>query len=60
MTDIRLYLVELENNRKQEATLVATQTAKRLETKDLKLLQLIESLGEFLNNEAPLTRERGM
>jgi DNA repair/transcription protein MET18/MMS19 len=60
MTDIRLYIVELESNKRDEATLTATKTAGRLQTKDLKLVELIESLGEYLNHGAPLTRERGI
>jgi DNA repair/transcription protein MET18/MMS19 len=60
MTDIRLYIVDLENNKRDEATLTATRTAGRLQTKDLKLVELIESLGEYLNHDAPLNRERGI
>lgn len=60
MTDIRLYLVELENNQKGEATQVAANAAKRLQTKELRLVELIESAGEYLNHETPVTRERGM
>ena len=60
MTDIRLYLVELENNKKDEATRIATRTASRLQSKELRLVEIIESLGEYLNNEVPLTRERCM
>lgn len=60
MTDIRLYLVELENNQKSEATQVAANTAKRLQTKELRLVELIESAGEYLNHENAVTRERGM
>jgi DNA repair/transcription protein MET18/MMS19 len=31
-----------------------------LETKELKLADLVVSLGEFLNNDKPITRERAM
>ncbi|KAF2836464.1 ARM repeat-containing protein [Patellaria atrata CBS 101060] len=50
MSDIQLYLFEFDRNKK-EATQIAEQSAKRLESKELKLIDLIESLGEYLNSE---------
>ncbi|KAF1986114.1 hypothetical protein K402DRAFT_446653 [Aulographum hederae CBS 113979] len=59
MSDIQLYLFDVEKDRK-EALRIAAQTASRLESKQLKLVELIESLGEYLNNEEPKTRARTM
>ncbi|KAF9633220.1 putative dna repair transcription protein [Lasiodiplodia theobromae] len=59
MSDIQLYLFEFSRN-KDEAARIATQTAERLESKQLKLLELVESLGEFLNNDDGPTRAKAM
>jgi DNA repair/transcription protein MET18/MMS19 len=75
MSAIRLYLLEVEKDKagathiakqtsdrmdviKQYSGPVLTFLA-GLVTKDLKLFELIESLGEFLNNEDPSIRQRG-
>jgi DNA repair/transcription protein MET18/MMS19 len=50
MSDIQLYLFEVEKN-KAEAKNVAKQSAQKLETKDLKLIDLITSLEEYINNK---------
>ena len=50
MSDIQLYLVEVTKD-KDEARNIAAQSANRLASGDLKLLQLIESCGEYLNSE---------
>lgn len=73
MSDIQLYLFEADKNKK-EATRIAVQTSNRmyvhparkpelilfagLESKELKLLQLIESLGEYLNNDEAAIRTK--
>ncbi|KAK5171553.1 hypothetical protein LTR04_001809 [Oleoguttula sp. CCFEE 6159] len=59
MSDVQLYLFEADKN-KTEATRIASQTAKRLESKELKLVDLIESLGEYLNNEEASLRSKSM
>ncbi|KAI9657606.1 MAG: hypothetical protein M1821_002782 [Bathelium mastoideum] len=50
MSEIELYLLEYDNH-KDEASRIAGQAATRLENKDLKLVSLIELLGEYLNND---------
>ncbi|KAF1813660.1 ARM repeat-containing protein [Eremomyces bilateralis CBS 781.70] len=59
MSDIRLYLVEHEKSRK-EASQIAIRTAERLQSKELKLLDLIEALGEFLNDNDPSVRAKAL
>ena len=51
MSDIQLYLFEVEKN-KTEAKNVAKQSAQKLETKELKLIDLITSLEEYINNKS--------
>ncbi|KAI5370298.1 Putative DNA repair/transcription protein MET18/MMS19 [Septoria linicola] len=50
MSDIQLYLFEVDKN-KSEAQKIAAQSAEKLETKQLKLLNLITSLEEYINNK---------
>lgn len=75
MSDIQLYLLEADKNKK-EATAIAERTAKRmlkeyceslhayqigttgLESKELKLVELIESLGEYLNHDDSALRAK--
>ncbi|KAJ9648323.1 hypothetical protein H2199_001177 [Coniosporium tulheliwenetii] len=59
MSDIQLYLLEFDKNKK-EASAIATQSAKRLESKELKLLELIESLGEYINHDDSATRAKAL
>ncbi|KAH7060525.1 MMS19 nucleotide excision repair protein-like protein [Macrophomina phaseolina] len=59
MSDVQLYLFEFSRN-KDEAARIAAQTAERLESRKLKLLELIESLGEFLNSDDGPTRSKAM
>ncbi|KAF2146583.1 uncharacterized protein K452DRAFT_241456 [Aplosporella prunicola CBS 121167] len=59
MSDIQLYLFEHGKN-KDEAARIAAQTAQRLESKTLKLFELVESLGEYLNNDDTQTRAKAM
>ncbi|KAK8254760.1 MMS19 nucleotide excision repair protein-like protein [Phyllosticta capitalensis] len=59
MSDIQLYLFEHGKN-KDEAQRIAAQSAERLESKKLKLLELIESLGEYLNSDDGATRAKAM
>ncbi|KAF2009874.1 hypothetical protein BU24DRAFT_400382 [Aaosphaeria arxii CBS 175.79] len=58
-TDIQQYLLDFDKNRK-EATATAQRSATRLQNNDLKLLRLIEELGEFFNSEDGTTRSRAM
>ncbi|KAF4553608.1 Dos2-interacting transcription regulator of RNA-Pol-II-like protein [Elsinoe fawcettii] len=55
MSDIQLYLVEAGKN-KDEARKIAQETAAKLERKEIQLLALIESIGEYINNEDPTLR----
>ncbi|EON62018.1 hypothetical protein W97_01237 [Coniosporium apollinis CBS 100218] len=57
MSDIQLYLLEFDKDRK-EASSIAAQSAKRLESKELKLLDLIESLGEYISHDDTATRAK--
>ncbi len=50
MSDIQIYLLEVDKN-KPEAKLVAARSASRLESKELKLIDLITSLEEYINNK---------
>lgn len=50
MSDIQLYLFEADKN-KDEALRIASQSARRLETKELKLLDLIQSTSEYINDD---------
>lgn len=50
MSDVQLYLVEVVKD-KDEARRIAGQSASKLANGDLKLVALIESIGEYLNND---------
>jgi hypothetical protein len=54
MSDIQLYLFEVDKD-KAEAKNVARRSAQKLETKDLKLIDLITSLEEYINNKDDAT-----
>lgn len=56
MSDIQLYLVEAEKD-KDEARNIAAQSAARLATGDLRLLQLIEACGDYINSDEPRLRK---
>ena len=49
MSDIQLYLLEVDKNQ-PEAKKLAAQSATKLESKQLKLIDLITSLEEYINN----------
>ncbi|OCL11928.1 MMS19 nucleotide excision repair protein-like protein [Glonium stellatum] len=59
MSDIQLYLLEFDKNKK-EASCIAEQSSTRLQNNQLKLVELIESLGEYINNEEPTIRAKAM
>ena len=50
MSDIQLYLFEVDKN-KAEARNIAEQSASKIQTKQLKLVDLITSLEEYINNK---------
>ncbi|CAK3890213.1 MMS19 nucleotide excision repair [Lecanosticta acicola] len=50
MSDIQIYLLEVDKN-KPEAHRIASQSAAKLETKQLRLIDLITSLEEYINNK---------
>ena len=50
MSDIQLYLFEVDKN-KAEAQAIAKQSATKLESKELKLIDLITSLEEYINKK---------
>ncbi|EMC93453.1 hypothetical protein BAUCODRAFT_37132 [Baudoinia panamericana UAMH 10762] len=49
MSDVQLYLLEVDKH-KAEASKIASQSASRLETKQLKLIDLVTSLEPYINN----------
>ncbi|KAJ4296208.1 hypothetical protein N0V90_006253 [Kalmusia sp. IMI 367209] len=59
MSDIQQYLLDYDRN-KREATQVAQKSATRLTDGDLKLLTLIEELGEYFNSEDGAIRSKAM
>ena len=50
MSDIQLYLFEVDKD-KAEAKRIASQSASKLQSKQLKLVDLITSLQEYINNK---------
>ena len=50
MSDIQLYLLEVDKN-KPEAKRIAYQSATKIESRQLKLIDLITSLDEYINNK---------
>lgn len=59
MSDIQLYLVEIVKD-KDEARELAAQSANRLASGELRLLQLIESCGEYINSDEPHLRKNSL
>jgi DNA repair/transcription protein MET18/MMS19 len=59
MSDIQLYLVEADKN-KDEARKLAARSADALANGDLKLVQLIENAGEYINHEDPPMRIKSL
>jgi len=59
MSDIQLYLFEVDKDKK-EASRLAVRTVTKLQTKQIKLVELIESLGEYLNNEDASIRSKSI
>lgn len=50
MSDIQLYLLEVDKD-KQEAKNIAVQSGQKLRNRQLKLIDLIKSLEEYINNK---------
>ncbi|CAI6277269.1 unnamed protein product [Periconia digitata] len=59
MSDIQQYLLDYDRN-KNEASATAQKSATRLSDGSLKLLTLIQELGEYLNSEDGATRSKTM
>ncbi|KAF2200407.1 MMS19 nucleotide excision repair protein-like protein [Delitschia confertaspora ATCC 74209] len=59
MSDIQLYLLEIEKNKK-EASAIARQSATKLQNNQLKLVGLIQGLGEYINSEDGAIRAKTM
>ncbi|KAI9652551.1 MAG: hypothetical protein M1829_001511 [Trizodia sp. TS-e1964] len=59
MTDPQLFLLNIDTN-PLEAYNVANVTAKRLERKEMRLIDLIESLGEYLTDEDTTVRSKAI
>jgi len=60
MSDIQLYLVEAGKKNQAEAQKIAEQTAVKLERKEIKLVALIEGIGEYINNEDAALRTNSL
>ncbi|KAK4982282.1 hypothetical protein LTR66_009363 [Elasticomyces elasticus] len=59
MSDIQLYLFEADKD-EPEALRIAAQTADRLQRKELRLVALIESIGEYLNSDETPIRTKSI
>ena len=59
MSDIQLYLVEADKN-KDEAKRLAARSAESLANGNLKLVELIENAGEYINHEDPSMRIKSL
>ncbi|KAF1996817.1 MMS19 nucleotide excision repair protein-like protein [Amniculicola lignicola CBS 123094] len=59
MSDIQQYLLDYDKN-KRGAAATAQQTATRLEKRELKLLDLVQELGEYFNSEDGAVRSKTM
>ena len=59
MSDIQLYLVEVAKD-KDEARNLALRSATRLASGDLKLVDLIETCGEYLNSEDAVLKKNSL
>lgn len=59
MSDIQLYLVEADKN-KDEARRLASRSAAALANGDLKLVELIENAGEYINHEDATMRIKSL
>ncbi|KAI5850424.1 RNAPII transcription regulator C-terminal-domain-containing protein [Morchella snyderi] len=57
--DARLYMLNVEKD-PTEATRIATQSAKRIESKELKLLDVVQSLGEYLVDDDRTVRAKAI
>ncbi|KAF2459947.1 RNAPII transcription regulator C-terminal-domain-containing protein [Lineolata rhizophorae] len=57
MSDVELYLSDADRNKK-EASATAARSAQRLESKEISLLELIESLREYVNSDDAQRRAR--
>ena len=76
MSDIQIYLLEFDKNKKEASRIAEQSSTRTwnhsapqktslkrgigLQNNQLKLVELIESLGEYINNEEPTIRAKGM
>lgn len=59
MTEAKLFMVAVDKN-PTEAASIARDVAKRIESKEIKLLDVVKSLGEPLTDEDRTMRAKGM
>ncbi|RMD40313.1 hypothetical protein DV735_g4795, partial [Chaetothyriales sp. CBS 134920] len=59
VSDTRDYVLAVENNR-EEAAQIATRTAQRLERREATLIEVVQSLGEYINDEDRKIRGRAI
>ena len=76
MSDIQIYLLEFDKNKKEASRIAEQSSTRTwnhstsqktslkreigLQNNQLKLVELIESLGEYINNEEPTIRAKGI
>ncbi|RMZ86901.1 hypothetical protein DV736_g5870, partial [Chaetothyriales sp. CBS 134916] len=59
LSDTRDYVLAVESNR-EEATQIAGRTAQRLERREATLIEIVQSLGEYINDEDAKIRGRAI
>ncbi|KAF8435281.1 RNAPII transcription regulator C-terminal-domain-containing protein [Terfezia claveryi] len=59
MADVNLYLHNVDKNL-EEASRIATDAAKRIESKQLKLLDVIQSMGEYMTDDDATVRAKSI
>ncbi|KIV77463.1 hypothetical protein PV11_09256 [Exophiala sideris] len=58
-SDARNYVLAIESN-KQEAAQIAQSAAQKLESRQITLIELVQSLGEYINDEDGKIRDRAL
>ncbi|KAK5029487.1 hypothetical protein LTS07_005949 [Exophiala sideris] len=58
-SDARNYVLAIESN-KQEAAQIAQSAAQKLESRQITLIELVQSLGEYINDKDGKIRDRAL
>ncbi|KAL1954687.1 hypothetical protein VTO42DRAFT_791 [Malbranchea cinnamomea] len=59
MTELQRFMLVADNNR-EEAFQIADETAKKLENKETTLIDVVQSLGEYINDEDAIIRGKAV